>query len=208
MVNSSMKLNLYKPVKGAWLAQGFGGHPEVYAQFGLLGHNGLDLFKGYGVPVRAAHDGYVTYAGVDNSEGWGVVLRTNEPREYKDGEAFFKSIYWHLLPNIPVKVNQQVKTGEILGYMGNTGFVMPKPTPQNPTAGTHLHFALKPQAQGENEWSWANIEQLNGYHGAIDPTPYFAEEGMSAEDYRGYTKILDGLRAKVEVLMRLAGLIK
>ena len=62
-----------------------------------------------------------------------------------------------------VKTGQKVVAGDLIGYADSTGL----------STGDHLHFGLKPQAWNETDWSWFNVEQGNGYGGAIDPTPYF-----------------------------------
>jgi len=157
------KLELFYPIKPWTITQGFGMNPQYYQQFGLKAHNGIDLRAYHGQPIYAAHDGEVVYAGVDSKEGWGVVVRTTEPLEYDGGVAYIKSIYWHLIKTIPVKVGQKVTAGDLIGYSDNTGA----------STGDHLHFCIKPQAKGENDWTWWNTTQENGYNGAIDPTPYF-----------------------------------
>lgn len=161
--------------------QGFGGNEAYYKQFGIKGHNGLDAFAVHGQPVYAAHDGIVTYAGVDGGEGWGVVLRTEEEMEYAGGSAYFKSVYWHLINNIQVKAGQRVKAGHLLGYADNTGA----------SSGDHLHFAVKPMTVGENDWTFENVVQNNGYRGAIDPTPYF--NGYYAQDAQKIFNILKSI---------------
>ena len=190
------KLSLWYPVKPFFLTQGFGLNGEYYRANGIniAGHNGWDLRAYHGQPVRASHDGEVVYAGIDGKEGYGVVLRTLEPFEYKDGETFFKTIYWHLLSNIPVRVGTRVKVGDIIGYADNTGF----------SNGDHLHFGLKPQYQGENEWTWFNLEDGNGFFGAIDPQPFF--NGFYAEDNQTVISILQqqiSLLLKVVEILRL-----
>ena len=156
-----MKLELWYPLKPWIVSQGWGTNGEWYRANGINieGHNGLDLIATDKQAVRAAHDGEIVYAGVDSKEGWGVVLRTLEPID----SVYYKTIYWHLIKEIPVKVGTKVKAGDLIGYADNTGF----------STGTHLHFGLKPQLKGENDWTWVNLEQSNGYLGAIDPTSYF-----------------------------------
>lgn len=158
-----MKLELWYPVKPYIVTQPFGVNKSLYSKYGIEGHNGIDLVATHGQLVFASHDGEVTYAGVDGAEGWGVVLRTLEPVEYNGGKAYIKSVYWHLIKDIPVKAGQKVKTGDLIGYADNTGA----------STGDHLHFAIKPQAKGENDWTFFNVEQKNGFNGAVDPTPYF-----------------------------------
>jgi hypothetical protein len=45
--------------------------------------------------------------------------------------------------------------------------------------------------KGENEWTWWNTEQNNGYKGAINPEPFF--NGFHAADAHIVTKITEGL---------------
>jgi murein DD-endopeptidase MepM/ murein hydrolase activator NlpD len=174
------KLELAYPLRPVFITQPFGVNGEYYQKNGIniVGHNGIDMLAKRGQPVFATHDGQVVYAGMDDKGGWGVVIRTNEPRQYKDGEAFYKTIYWHLLPNISVRVGEQVRVGEVIGYADSTGL----------STGDHLHFGLKPQAQGENDWTWVNLEEKNGYFGAIDPMLYF--NGLYADDFGRFYRIL------------------
>lgn len=183
------KLELWFPLKPTKINQPFGVNYDYYNKtlgLNLAGHNGIDFFSTHGQVVRATHDGEITYAGVDNNEGYGVVLRTLEPKEYKGKEVYFKTIYWHLVKDIPVRVGQKIKVGDIIGYADNTGL----------STGTHLHFGLKPQEKGEADWIWLNIEQSNGYLGAIDPMPYFnnfyAEDSVTV--ISTYEKIIKLLR--------------
>ena len=166
------KLELYYPVKKHYVGQRFGANQvPFYKEMGMPGHNGMDIVAQDGKIVRASHDGIVTFAGDDGSAGLGIVIRTLKPFEYEGKEVFFKTIYWHLkVGGIKVKASQQVKAGDIIALADNTGR----------STGSHLHFALKPIKQGEAEWMWENIEQNNGYKGAIDPEPYFI--GKYAED--------------------------
>ena len=41
-----------------------------------------------------------------------------------------------------VSEGQTVRKGDQIGEMGNTGYVVPAPSRNNPTAGTHLHFGV------------------------------------------------------------------
>lgn len=159
------RFEIFYPVKPWTVSQVFGVNPQIYSQFGINGHNGIDIVTYHGQPVYAAHDGDVTYAGMDGKEGVGVVITSDRKYEYDGGTepAYIKSIYWHLINNVQVKVGQYVRAGTLIGYADNTGF----------STGDHLHFAIKPVAQGENAWTWENVAQNNGFKGAIDPAPYF-----------------------------------
>jgi len=172
-----MKFGLYYPTKPWIVGQKFGetAYLSYYASNGIQfnGHNGIDAAAIHGAEVRAAHDG-TAYWEVDKKQGYGVVAITDTPFEYKDGTAFYKTIYWHFindmsaLAKLPSVVNEngvtgyKVKAGDLLGYADSTGL----------STGDHLHFGLKPMF-GKDPYEGLNIEQSNGYYGAIDPNPYF-----------------------------------
>lgn len=60
-------------------------------------------------------------------------------------KKWYTSVYAHLNKYAPgLSVGKYVTSDDYIGYMGNTGYVIPKPTASNPDAGTHLHFELAP----------------------------------------------------------------
>lgn len=158
-----MKLQLAFPVTEVTINQHFGNVDPMYTKIGLKGHNGDDFYAPDGTPVFAAHDGVVTYAGLDGSNGNLIVIKTNEQFDYLNGQAYYKTLYGHLKTGTyQVTAGQSVTRGQILALADNTGL----------STGSHLHFGLKPVQQGEKDWEWYNLEQDNGYNGAIDPAPY------------------------------------
>lgn len=145
-----------EPGHGGGLSQGFGAeyHPEIYAQFGYKGHNALDWAMDIGTKLVAIEDGTITSAYFNQYDnGYGNYVRLTNAA----GEAW---IYGHM-SRVDVKVGQRVVKGQQLGLSGNSGFVLPKPTPQNPNAGAHLHFGLRP----------AHFDINNGFSGYVDPIP-------------------------------------
>lgn len=165
-----MKIELNYPVTPFSVNQKFGENPALYAQFNIKGHNGLDLKAYHGQPVYASHDGMATYE-VDENQGDGFIVISNEKFDFEGGPAYAKTIYWHLCsatdptlkPVIPTDgKSYPVKRGQLLGYADSTGF----------STGDHLHFGLKPIMPGEDSNAWYNFAQNNGYAGAIDPLPY------------------------------------
>lgn len=145
-------IELYYPVKIAFINQGFGANGNVfYKQAGLLGHPGIDFRATHGQPVYASSDG-TCYPQIDDHGGNGVLIRTAE----------WQVVYWHFIQDdAVVHTGQVVKAGDLIGYADNTG----------ESTGDHLHFGLTPLI---------NTDVNNGYHGTIDPTPYF--NGKYAED--------------------------
>lgn len=187
----SLKLELWWPVKPLGINQGWGVKDPKYTALGLKGHNGLDFFALDSTPVRATHDGEVTFTGEDSSGGLIVVVRTTEKFDYLGDLAYFKTVYAHLKKGtFRVKPGDKVTVGTVLALADNTGL----------STGSHLHFALKPVKAGEADWQWDNIEQQNGYNGAINPFPYF--NNYFAEDQAQvisiYQKIIAALKAAVD----------
>lgn len=177
-----MKLSLYYPVNPYFVTQKFGETADLayYKANGInfTGHNGVDMAAKHGEPIYATHDGKAYYE-IDSDQGHGVVLITNDKFDYLDGQAFYKTIYWHMCDSSkepqyksPVEGNDglSLKAGDLIGYADSTGL----------STGDHLHFGLKPVAQNEPSFTWFNIEQNNGYQGAIDPTPYFNGQFISS----------------------------
>lgn len=161
---------------------------------GIKGHNGIDFFAGHGNPVYATHDGFASFE-IDNSGGHGVVVTTDKTFDYKDGQAYFKTIYWHFVDSTkepqfksPIENGTKyVKNGDLIGYADNTGA----------STGDHLHFGLKPMAKYP-DGTFYNLEQTNGFLGAIDPTPYF--DGSTPTKIHILEKILIALKSLVALL--------
>lgn len=102
-------------------------------------HEAIDISGcGYGSPIYAAGDGVVIYAGT-TSDG-AKTVRIDHQNGYYTYYVHLKDYY--------VKAGQVVNAGTLIAAMGNTGYVIPKPTPSNPTAGTHLHFAVYYSSDG------------------------------------------------------------
>ncbi len=94
---------------------------DLYAQFGLSGHDGLDFAMPIGTPVLAADDGTVVMAG-------GVIYGTTIVIQHSWGRSY----YGHL-SKVEVKLGQNITKGEEIGLSGNSGI----------TTGPHLHFGIK-----------------------------------------------------------------
>ena len=160
-----MKLKLIYPVSNVTITQKYGENAiPLYKDLKMVGHNGLDFYAPDGTPVLASHGGVVTYVGLDGANGNLVVVKTTEQFEYLSGKSYYKTLYGHLKTGtFKVTAGQIVKAGDKLAEADNTGA----------STGSHLHFGLKPVRQGEEDWMWYNLEQDNGYNGAIDPLPFF-----------------------------------
>jgi len=166
------------------ISQPFGANPTIYSQFkdefgnSLMGHNGVDLALGafdfqkmYGTNLYSCCDGNVAGIVFDNpmsTKGNGVYINSNIYVGSDGKQRFIQIVYWHLM-EVDVGI-QTVKFGEKIGDMGNSGWVLPLPTPSNPYNGTHLHLGFYPYIL-ENS-IWKKEFPANGYDGAIDPLPF------------------------------------
>ena len=109
-------------------------HGPITSEFGSRWggfHPGLDIAPGYGTPIAAAGDGVVLYAGY-SSGGYGnyVVI------DHGDGLA---TAYGHQ-SRIAVSQGQIVTQGQIIGYVGSTGY----------STGPHLHFEVRVDGFAQN----------------------------------------------------------
>lgn len=101
------------------------------------GHSGLDITGYLGKPIYATAAGRVYYVGntLDTNHAKMVMIVHNV-----NGRLVF-SQYAHL-QGYNVSVGQDVTTSTIIGYMGNSGYVLPPPSASCPACGTHLHFEI------------------------------------------------------------------
>lgn len=120
-------------------------------------HNGIDYPFPSETPLKCVLAGVVEYAGEDSSAGRGIYIIS----DLKEKGAF-RTIYWHM-KSFSVKVGDKVNLGDIIGLSDNTGF----------STGPHLHFGLKKVKF--NGKFWDNIDENDGFSGAVDPFPYFSE---------------------------------
>jgi murein DD-endopeptidase MepM/ murein hydrolase activator NlpD len=88
-------------------------------------HNGIDFGASAGTPIRAAADGVVVSAGPLGGYGNATVI------DHGNGLA---TMYAHQ-SQIIVSAGQHVSRGQVIGYVGSTGF----------STGPHLHFEVRVQ---------------------------------------------------------------
>jgi murein DD-endopeptidase MepM/ murein hydrolase activator NlpD len=99
---------------------------KIISQFGYRGsrvHSGVDIKQKAGAPIVTAFDGKVRLAKYSKGYGNVVVIRHFNGLE---------TVYAHL-SKIKVKVNQDVKSGDVIGLAGSTGRA----------TATHLHFETR-----------------------------------------------------------------
>ncbi len=94
-------------------------------------HHGIDIFAPRGTPVLAATDGVIRSTSPNNLGGI-VVWLSDEVRR--------QSLYYAHLDTQIVQPGQRVRTGDTLGFVGNTGNARTTPP--------HLHFGIYRRGRG------------------------------------------------------------
>ena len=124
------------------IAAGFGySHSDDFGNGRSFGfarkHRGNDLMGSLGTPIVAVEGGVVENMGWNRYGGWRIGIRSFDSKRYY--------YYAHLKKDAPyapgLKEGDQVQAGQLLGFMGRTGY-SDKENVDN--IGTvHLHFGLQ-----------------------------------------------------------------
>lgn len=107
-------------------------------------HKGIDIAAPWGSPVYAATDGTVQVAG--RSAGYGNLIKINHGGGYGTGYGHLSRIY--------VRPGQQIRKGQQIGAVGNTGM----------STGPHLHYELYRNGVAVNprSVSFSSTRQIDG----------------------------------------------
>ena len=108
------------PVEGYHLTATFGQYSGLWAHF----HTGLDFAAPSGTPIHAIANGVVTSVGYDGSYGNKTVITLDDGTE----------LWFCHQTSYTVSAGQEVRAGELIGYIGSTGNV----------TGPHLHLEVRP----------------------------------------------------------------
>lgn len=109
-------------------------------------HSGIDFTAPSGTPIYATGDGRVEAAGFDGGYGHRVII--NHGYSYK-------TLYGHMSKFI-VKAGQQVKRGDLIGHVGNSGT----------SSGPHLHYEVHKNGKPVNP--------VNFIYNDLTPSEYLA----------------------------------
>lgn len=162
-------------------------------------HEGLDIFAEAGTPLVAAADGVVTQKGRGKLSGLHVEI------EDADGTQYF---YAHLSGWAEgLRIGQQVRVGQALGFVGNTGNAISTPP--------HVHFEYQPKGKPQPPKPivdrWLRIAERRALELV---SQYAGEEPLRLEDLDAFrlTRLFDLAGGGVELdpgsarLLILAGL--
>ncbi|GGH77403.1 MAG: M23 family metallopeptidase [Bacteroidetes bacterium] len=127
------------------IASGFGYriHP-IYKVRKL--HTGLDFSAPTGTPIYATGDGKVTVARTRNGSGYGRYVQIDHGFGYE-------TLYGHM-NRVVVRRGQEVKRGDIIGYVGNSGR----------STAPHLHYEVIRNG--------SKINPINFFYNDLSPEEY------------------------------------
>ncbi|MGI6374128.1 MAG: peptidoglycan DD-metalloendopeptidase family protein [Patescibacteria group bacterium] len=121
--NSAQKMFLKAPVAFKYISSGFTTGMRYVQAFNVATeHRAIDYAAPLGTPIRSVGDGTVSFAGWDGPYGNKISIRHN---------GTYSTNYAHL-SKIAVSRGQKLKQGDIIGYVGSTGF----------STGPHLHYEM------------------------------------------------------------------
>ena len=110
------------PTAGGSITSYFGGRANPFSGYGYDYHPGIDIGNDYGAPIYAGADGHVEFAGWFG--GYGRYVKISHGYGYE-------TAYGHM-SSIAVSSGDYVKKGEIIGYVGSSGY----------STGPHLHYEV------------------------------------------------------------------
>ena len=121
-------------------------------------HKGMDFTAPTGTPIYASGNGKVIRS--SRSATYGRVV-------YIDHGYGYTTIYAHM-SKIKAKRGQNIKRGDLIGYVGNTGR----------SVSAHLHYEVRKNGKALNP--------INFYYGDLTPAQFAAMQKASEEEGQSY----------------------
>ncbi|NLI99663.1 MAG: M23 family metallopeptidase [Bacteroidales bacterium] len=135
-------LPIGKPYDGS-ITSSFGYRRNPFTGAGREFHSGVDFRGRVGDSIQTTGDGVVSFAGPKGGLGRCVIIEHNEN---------LQTLYAHL-HRVNVVKGQQVSSGEVIGFLGNTGR----------STGPHLHYEIILNNKKINPKIYFNFETEKGY---------------------------------------------
>jgi murein DD-endopeptidase MepM/ murein hydrolase activator NlpD len=162
---------------------------KIMSQFGFRGrrvHSGVDIRQKTGSPIVSAFDGKVRLAKYSHGYGNVIVIRHYNGLE---------TVYAHL-SKIKVKVNQDVKSGELIGLAGSTGHA----------TASHLHFETRFLGEAFNPEKIIDFEanKLRQDTFEIKPATFIVDQSARIGGYKIDTTVSDSSNNTNHVVPKIA----
>jgi len=139
------------------MASGYGMRMHPILKYRKM-HKGMDFTAPIGTPIFATANGKVIKA--QRSSSYGNVV-------YIDHGYGYKTVYAHM-SKIKIKKGVNVKRGDVIGYVGNTGL----------SAGSHLHYEVYKNDRAVNPISF--------YYGDLSPEEFASMQKAAEEEGQSY----------------------
>ena len=142
-------------------------------------HQGNDLMGSVGIPIVAVEGGTIEALGWNQYGGWRIGIRTADKKRYY--------YYAHLRRNHPYAPDLQegmvVQAGDVIGYMGMTGYSPVENT--NNISTPHLHIGLQ-LIFDESQKDGANQIWIDPYNliSLLSANKSAVEKTQDGKDYR------------------------
>ena len=141
------------------MSQRFGMNLMDYKQFGMKGHNGVDIAGRVHTKIVAPSRMWgAQVIPEDKDKGYGNSIWTESETIKLNGESYKLQLVFGHFDSIKISSGNWIEAGSILGDMGSTGF----------SSGSHLHFGIRPWNSKDGD-NWKQTYSNNGYKGYIDP---------------------------------------
>jgi murein DD-endopeptidase MepM/ murein hydrolase activator NlpD len=115
-------------------------------------HNGVDISASYGEPIKAALNGTIAAIGNCGRYAYGKWIAVKH-------DNALTTLYGHMSGYGAFKVGDKVKTGDIIGYEGSTGY----------STGAHVHFGVYVSQTFRVESMWYGLLPIGAH---LDPMKY------------------------------------
>ncbi|MBC6497524.1 MAG: peptidoglycan DD-metalloendopeptidase family protein [Alphaproteobacteria bacterium GM7ARS4] len=159
------------PLNGAYISSSFGIRKDPIVGYTRL-HKGVDFAAPVGTPVFAAGDGVVVEATSKEYPGNYIKIKHN---------AAYSTLYAHLSGfAIDIEPGINVKQGQVIGYVGNTGY----------STGPHLHY------------------EVQRYHGNINPLLLSlpSTDRLQGDELRRFQNLITAYNQEYDTLDTIASL--
>lgn len=154
-------LKVYSPIGGGYGYSHFDDFGTQRSYGYKRKHLGHDLMNSVGTPIVAVESGYIEAAGWNRYGGWRIGIRSFDKRRYY--------YYAHLKKDHPFthdyKPGDKVYAGDVIGYMGMTGYSSKENV--NNINTPHLHYGLQlifdeSQKDGVNQ-IWIDLYDITNF---------------------------------------------
>ncbi len=136
VISTRYGLKVFSPIAAGYYYRDFDDYGASRSYGYRRPHLGHDLLGSVGTPIIAVESGYVESCGWNQYGGWRIGIRSY------DGKRYY--YYAHLRRGHPyndIYEGKQVTAGEVIGYLGMTGYSAKEDV--NNIDTPHLHFGVQ-----------------------------------------------------------------